>query len=241
MTTEPCLAKPGEESLFRSLSIKEMYYERGKKSLSIFACLAFVGTAFSNASHAAVTYATSAQVYLQGDPNSWVGGAIGAPSATWTQTQIPTFSARTIGFWLNAVEVFYDNHGVWSFVFGPPTGTLLHNGMYLNALGSTINSPDSPWLTVDGNARGDNLSDGWFYILNIAFDGSGNLARLAVDFKQYDDATTMSGPGIFGSLRYNDPAIPLNTTGVAPVPAPAGAWLFGSGLLGLASAVRRRR
>lgn len=199
----------------------------------------------SGKSHASL--ANNAEVYLQGDPGSWVGGAIGTPNATWIHGIDGLFSSTTTS--TGQIDINYQGAADWSFNFASPTynpqtntntGTPLQDGMYLNATRYPFNSPTKPGMSIYGNGRGDNTSDGWFDILDIAFDSSGNLLRLAVDFKQYDETNTMSGPGMFGSLRYNDPGIALNTTGVAPTPVPATVLLLGSGLLGLAGASRRK-
>jgi len=209
-------------------------------------CVAFFGVFMSEISYASL--ANNAEVYLQGDPGSWVGGAIGAPSVTWIHGIDGIFSSSTAS--TGQINISYQSDADWSFNFASPTynsqtntntGTPLKVGMYLNATRYPFNSPTKPGMSIYGNGRGDNTSDGWFDVLDVAFDGSGNLLRLAVDFKQYDETNTMSGPGIFGSLRYNDPGIALNTTGASPTPVPAAVWLLGSGLLGLAGASRRKK
>ena len=211
----------------------------------VAAALFMFGSLVSNISHAAL--ATNAAVYLQSDPGSYVGGGIGAQNVTWIHGVDGIFSSSSIG--PGKALISYQGSAYWSFDFAAPTynpqtntttGTPLQVGMYLNATRYPFNSPTRPGMSISGNGRGNNVSNGWFNVLDVAFDGSGNLLRLAVDFKQYDETTTMSGPGIFGSLRYNAPGIALNTTGVASVPVPAAAWLFGSGLLGLIGMARRK-
>jgi hypothetical protein len=171
---------------------------------------------------------------------------VGAASVTWVHGVDGVFSSGATG--PDVITINYQGSAYWTFDFAAPTynpqtntntGTPLQDGMYLNATRYPFNSPTKPGLSVYGNGAGDNTSDGWFDILDVAFDSSGNLLRLAVDFKQYDETSTMSGPGLFGSLRYNDPNIALNTTG-APVPIPATGWLLGSALVGLVGTARRR-
>ncbi|MES2366828.1 MAG: hypothetical protein V4563_13200 [Pseudomonadota bacterium] len=216
-----------------------------KVSRLVAASIFMFGSLVSNISHASL--ATNAEIYLQSDPGSWVGGAIGAPNVTWIHGVDGIFSSSGGG--PGGALIQYQGSAPWTFEFVAPTydtqtntntGTPLHVGMYLNATRYPFNSPTTAGMSIYGNGRGDNISDGWFNVLDVAFDGSGNLLRLAVDFKQYDETNTMSGPGLFGSLRYNDSGIALNTTGVAPVPVPAAAWLFGSGLLGLIGISRRK-
>jgi len=225
--------------------IMETNFINKKRSNLTAISFALLGSLVCNISHASL--ATSAEVYLQGDPGSWVGSAIGAPTVTWVHGVDGIFSSSGGGPDIATIQ--YQGSADWTFNFAAPTynpqtntntGTPLQDGMYLNATRYPFNSPTAAGMSIYGNGAADNTSDGWFDVLDVAFDGSGNLARMAVDFKQYDDTNTMSGPGLFGSLRYNDPGIALNTTGTAPVPVPAAAWLFGSGLLGLMSMARRK-
>lgn len=214
---------------------------KGLKRIRLIAAAVAMSAAFSsNISLAAM--ASTAQVYLRGDPGSWVGGAVGAQSATWVHGVDGIFSTSSINNGI--VSIGYQGDAYWTFSFAAPTynpqtntntGTLLKVGLYQNATRYPFNSPTKPGMSISGNGRGDNTSIGWFNILDIAFDGSGNLARLAVDFKQFDETNVMSGPGIYGSLRFNDAGIPVNS-----VPVPAAAWLLGSGLVGLAGVARRK-
>jgi hypothetical protein len=207
---------------------------------------AVLGSLVSNVSHASL--ANAAEVYLQGDPGSWVGSAIGAPNVDWVHGVDGIFSNSGGGPGVATIQ--YQGSAYWTFQFAAPTynpqtntntGTPLHDGLYVNATRYPFNSPTQAGLSIYGNGAGDNTSDGWFNLLDVAFDGSGNLLRLAVDFKQYDETNTMSGPGLFGSLRYNDPGIALSTQAYSPVPVPAAAWLLGSGLLGLMGVARRKK
>jgi hypothetical protein len=103
-------------------------------------------------------------------------------------------------------------------------GQLLEDGLYIGAQRFPFNSPTRPGLTISGDGRGDNQDSGWFDVLNIAYNPDGTLASLAVNFEQYD-TTNSTGPGLYGSLRYNS-NIPIN-----PVPLPGTLGLLLSGAL----------
>ena len=185
--------------------------------------------------------ATTGAIYMHGDPGSYVGGGI---DATWTHGVDGVLSEQNSG--TNGVELNFNNGSDWTFDFYAPTydpktntlsGQPLQVGMYTGATRYPFNSPTLPGLSVYGDGRGDNQSSGWFDVLDIGFNADGSLARLAVDFKQFDENTTMSGPGTYGSIRFNS-NIALDLT---PIPEPSTWVLMGIGMLGTAYVVRRRQ
>jgi hypothetical protein len=196
----------------------------------------------SSASFAS-SLATSAQVYLASDPGSWVGGGLGAPSVLWTHGIDGVFSANAGTN--NGVTITYQGSDYWNFnfyapLYDPATNTLngqdLRAGVYYDmATRYPFNSPTRPGLSVYGAGRGDNQSSGWFYVFDFARAANGELARLAIDFKQFDENLTETGPGLYGALRYNS-TIPI----YAPIPEPSTGLLVLGGLLGLAGWRRAR-
>ena len=195
--------------------------------------IVLLGSIESNLSYAAL--ATSGSVYMYSYPGSWVGGALGSQQVTWGHGTDGLFSSN--GTTSNAAQITFNNGNSWSFEFAAPTydpatntisGTPLKVGLYANATRWPFNSATTPGLSVSGAGRGDNILSGWFNVLDVAFAPDGNLLVLAVDFRQFDETTTQTGPSLYGSLRFNS-SVPIN-----PVPLPAGALLFLSGLLPLA-------
>ena len=193
--------------------------------------------------------ATSGSVYLNAEPGSWVGGGIGASEVTWTHGVEGVFSITT-NFDLGATVTF-DDGKYWSFNFAAPTydpvtntitGNQLEVGFYNYATRFPFNSPTRPGLSFSGNGRGNNTLGGWFDVLEVVYGAGGDILKLAVDFRQFDESESMTGPSTFGSLRINSD-IALNYTGVplSHVPVPAAVWLFGSGLLGLVGMSRRNK
>jgi hypothetical protein len=185
--------------------------------------------------------ANTASVYLSADPGSWVGGAVGAPQVTWVHGIDGVFSGSTNG---NHIQINY-NAGYWfNFNFAAPTydpgtntlsGQPIHTGMYHGATRYPFNSPTKPGLSVFGNGRGNNTSNGWFDILSFGYDAAtGDINTLAVDFKQFDETTTESGPGLYGSLRFN------SSIAVNPVPEPETYAMLLAGLGLISAAVKRR-
>ena len=116
-----------------------------------------------------------------------------------------------------------DPYNYWTLDLAAPFDQLLDVGLYDNAARYPFQDDAQPGLTFSGNHRGNNQNSGFFEILEISFDGIGDISSLAVDFTQYGE--TNPDWWINGQLRFNSD-IPLK-----PVPLPASIWLFGTGLL----------
>ncbi|HEX8602071.1 MAG TPA: PEP-CTERM sorting domain-containing protein [Pseudoduganella sp.] len=198
----------------------------------------------TSVSHAAI--ANTASVYLHTEPGSWVGGAVGAAETTWTHgDQGIFFGNNNYGSPERGVQINYNDGNYWSFSFAAPSydpvtntndGQVLHTGLYDRATRFPFNSPTRPGLDVSGNGRGNNTLYGWFNVLEIDYDDTtGELARFAVDFRQYDEANGPYGPSLYGSLRFN------STIAINPVPEPATFAMLAGGLAIVGFAARRRR
>lgn len=66
-------------------------------------------------------------------------------------------------------------------------GQPLTISQYTEAQHHPFKPPAKPGISVSGDGRGDNMPSGWFDILDIACDASGQVLRFAVDFKQLDE------------------------------------------------------
>lgn len=106
-----------------------------------------------------------------------------------------------------------------------------------NSIGSNLNVTSQDLLTAD-------LTD-----FGFAGDSSSFELLLAATFTTGDFATagTLGGVHIFGASALGDwqsdwsaTDVSVNTAVLNAVPVPAAAWLFGSGLLALAGAARRK-
>ncbi len=204
---------------------------------------------FMSAKSAFAALASTGSVFLSAEPGSWVGGGIGASEVTWTHGVEGLFSIST-NFDQGATVTFNDgNH--WSFDFAAPTydpvtntnnGNQLEVAFYDNATRFPLNSPTRPGLNFSGNGRGNHTLGGWFDVLEIVYGTGNDVLSLAVDFRQFDESESMTGPSTFGSLRINSD-IALNFTGqpLSQVPIPAAGWLFGSALFGMIGFMRRKK
>jgi hypothetical protein len=201
---------------------------------------AFSASAFLSVT-ASANIATSAEVYLNSDLGSWVGGAIGAPSVTWVHGIDGVFSGGpNYGSFDRGVQISYNDGSYWTFQFSAPSydpttnttlGQPLHVGLYTNAQRFPFNSPTKPGINISGNGRGNNTQTGWFNVLDIEYDAAGDLSKFAVDFKQFDESSITTG--LYGSLRFNS-SIAIN-----PVPEPSTFALMVLGLFGVVATARR--
>jgi len=195
---------------------------------------------------ASAVMANSAEVYLKADAGSWVGGAIGGPTADWVHGVDGVFYGYpNYGNFLRGVEIGYTGDATWTFEFAAPSynrktntndGQLLQVGLYKNAERFPFNSPTKPGIDISGNGRGNNTESGWFEVLQISYDTSGNLDQFAVDFKQFDEGNTTVG--LYGSLRFNSD-IPIDTS-FTPSAVPEPDTIFMMIVAGTAFAARRR-
>ena len=152
---------------------------------------------------------------------------------------------------------------------GEPGNPVTHPGSQswtIDGLTSTLNSTGSDTLTINIGTR-DAPGDNWGGIVNATPNpvGGKNLEGLSIDIIDRDGVMFDSlgqnpdpqqalfiyfaNRGEFerGEVRLHfgpdlGPNSPTKITAdLAPVPLPAGVWLLGSALLGLAAAARRRR
>lgn len=201
--------------------------------------LAFV--ALAPLAHAQM--ATTGTVFLRGEPGSWVSGGIGAPQATWVHGVNGIFQG-SVNF-SQGISIRYQGDNFWNFDFAAPSynpNTNTNNGQplfvqfYDNATRWPFNSPTRPGLSISGAGAGNNQLSGWFNVLEVQYGSSGTVSAFAVDFRQYDENLTQTGPSLYGSLRFNS-SIPVNLT---PIPEPAQFAMLLVGLMAIAYTSRRR-
>lgn len=119
----------------------------------------------------------------------------------------------------------------WMLRFSTPFGGPLVEGLYLDAYRYPFQDADQPGLDFSGNSRMQNISSGFYEILDIEFDSNGTLNTLAIDFTQYENFDRTRW--LSGSLRYN--------SGIAVVPLPSAFLFFLSSLLLIANLMRERQ
>lgn len=172
--------------------------------------------------------------------NSEPGDYIGQGEEVILTTDDVNFSARLI--FGDGVQFAMNNFGTgqpsiwWYAVFAPVSGISLVEGNYENATRWPFQDPSDPGLSIFGQGRGCNRSDGRFDVLEAVYDPStGEVTSFAVDFEQHCE---FGDPALFGSLRFNSdipisvllpPQItlgsPLNGDGCVEAAGPDGATL----------------
>lgn len=204
-------------------------------------CLVVVLAAFPSVSHA-FQITNFGSLYLHADPDSYVGGGIGAETVLWTHGVEGIFSTQRN--FDKGISVSFDDGNFWSLDFAAPTYSPITNtndgndlaiGFYDQATRFPFNSPTRPGLNFSGNGRGNNQLGGWFRVLDVGYAPNGDVERFAVDFRQFDESEDMTGPSTYGSLRINS-TIPIN-----PVPLPTAWVLFATGILLASLVIRSKR
>ncbi|AAZ98762.1 hypothetical protein Tbd_2809 [Thiobacillus denitrificans ATCC 25259] len=190
-------------------------------------------------------YATKGSVYMISEPGNYVGAGM-TQGVTWVHGVDGLFS-ESVNYDKGA-SITYNGDSWFYFDFAAPTynpstnttdGNYLAVGRYDNATRFPFNSPTKPGLDVSGDGRGNNQLSGWFEILEVEYDVSKtHIQKLAVDFTQYGENLTQSGPGLFGSLRFNSD-VALTIPSAVPEPSTYLTMALGIGLVALAT--RRRK
>jgi hypothetical protein len=152
-------------------------------------------------------------------------GATGAlfvsePGEFIGQGQTRTFDdVRVSAGQSNALIIF----GAFRAEISVPIGHTIAAGGRFGGAGRFSYTPASqPGLSVTGEARGCNQSTGWFHIREALYSSNGDLARVAIDFKQKCDANPFA---LYGALRYNS-EVPLEIPAIAAI-AGARQWVHG--------------
>ena len=197
------------------------------------------------ASNAYAVNATSASVYLHADPGSYVGGSY-TNGVTWVHGIDGLFS-ESVNYNKGA-SISYQGTDLFNFDFAAPTydpvtnttpGNNLTVKLYDNAARFPFNSPTKPGLNVSGAGAGYNQLSGSFDVLEVVYDATNtHILKLAVNFKEYGENLTQSGPALYGSLRFNS-LIPLSIPSAVPEPSMYLMMAFGLGITALVASRRK--
>ncbi len=154
-------------------------------------------------------------LYFESAPGTWVGDG-----QTITATPENGYDFAITNSYHNGIIVNMDNEAsappeevhLWSLQLYPIQGDPLVAGTYVDA--SRISSSANPGLDFSGDYRGFSEIDGHFEILEIEFDGGGNVIKLAADFWAID--AWEPAERVIGSIRYNSE---IAIDGVTNLPA----------------------
>lgn len=192
---------------------------------------------------AVAALATTGSVQLRAEPGSYVGAYLDPAGETFVHGIDGVFYLDTNS--TMGASVYYNGDDSWSFDFAAPlydaaTNTVapqrLHVGRYDNARRFPFNSPTRPGLSVSGAGSGYNELSGWFDVLDVGYNDNNELTRLAVNFAEFGENRTQSGPALYGALRINS-SFPFAT----PVPEVSTSLQLGLGVVALGAIVVRRR
>jgi hypothetical protein len=192
----------------------------------------------------AQVHAGTGSIYLEAEWGNHVGYELDGPT-TWVHgVDGIMYGSDHVSRANDGVNLFFQrgqDRWLLQFVapaFDPATGEApgkpLRVGMYDNVMGDWRFAPKHAGMLISSPMGEVWDWSGWFNVREIAYAANGDLARFAVDFRQYD-TLDQTGPALTGSLRYN------STIGIRDVPEPASAALVLLGLGLTAYSVRRRR
>lgn len=195
-------------------------------------------------SHAQVSAATGT-VFLDAEWGNHVWYELAGPTSWQHGSDGVMFSNDHISRANDGVNVFFEvgaDRWLLQFVapaFDPATGGAPGNplkvGLYNNVMGDWRFAPERAGMLISSPLGEVWDWSGWFNVREIAYAANGDLARFAVDFRQFD-TLDQSGPALNGSLRFNSGI----AIGEVPEPGTAGLFLLGLGVAG-AMAWRQRR
>ncbi|MGI9202479.1 MAG: hypothetical protein ACR2Q3_00630 [Woeseiaceae bacterium] len=88
----------------------------------------------------------------------------------------------------------------WTLNLAAPGNAEIQPGVYEGAIRFPFQAVDQPGLSFSGNGRGCNTLTGSFDVLEVAYDGAGDVTALSATFEQHcEDAT----PALNGSIVFN--------------------------------------
>lgn len=189
--------------------------------------------------------ATTGAVYLEAEWGNHVGYELNGPTTWMHGVDGIMYGNDHISRANDGVNLFFQRgNDRWLMQFvapaydpgtGDATGNPLRPGLYDNVRGDWRFEPNNAGMLISSPLGEVWDWSGWFNVREIAYAANGDLARFAVDFRQYD-TLDQSGPALIGSLRYN------SSIAIHDVPEPASVALFvlALGLAG-ASVARRTR
>jgi len=168
--------------------------------------------------------------YYTSSPLSYIGGgeAVTVTPSDGFVFDVSINPDQGVSFWIDDITNNPDFwlRRWWYLDFAGPLDESLQVGHYGNATRYPFQDFSEPGLQFGGNGRGNNELSGYFDVLEVNYDVSGNVLAFAADFMQYDEGD--QDWWNYGSVRYNS-TIP---TTVVPEPISSTLFIVGGATLG---------
>ena len=175
--------------------------------------------------------------FYTSSPSSHVGGGetVTVTTSDGFDFDIMRNSNQGVSLWISDVlnNPDFQSHRWWSLDFAGPMDQPLQVGHYGNATRYPFQDNSVPGLNFSGNGRGNNELTGYFDVLEVNYDGSGNVLAFAADFTQYDE--NIQHNWNIGSVRYNS-SLPVT---VVPEPLSSTLFIVGGASLGFRRFIKR--
>ena len=181
--------------------------------------------------------AATGTVYLNPEAGNHIAAELDGPTTWMHGTDGIMYGSDHISRASDGVHLFFERgEDLWLLQFVAPaynpatgdnSGQPLKVGLYDNVQGDWRFEPRNAGMLISSPMGEVWDWSGWFRVREIAYAANGDLARFAVDFRQFDSLYQV-GPALTGALRYN------STIAIHDIPEPATVPLMLGGLAGLA-------
>ena len=141
---------------------------------------------------------------VDSSPTSWVARGLKnytvSPELGWTFVPSKNFD-NGIGFVIEGPALPGTSINRWTLNFAAPFRAKLTPGLYTDFQRWPFQNTDRPGLEFTSTGRGDNRASGFFEVLEVTYDTSGNMLTFAADFTHYGEENVSKYAKV--EVRYN--------------------------------------
>jgi hypothetical protein len=149
-------------------------------------------------------------LFFRSDTGDYIGGGQSRLFSSLDGTATPNVASGQVAMSFSGSDTTNGptTYG-WTLNLAAPNGAPLAVGTYTDAIRTPFRG-SLAGLELTGDGRGCNSIVGKFQVLEVAYDSSGQLLRLAADIEQHCEGLQ---PALWGSVRYNSTLPPNLSVG----------------------------